>query len=116
MSIKLYNFAPVLFVPLTVFSHIRRAFFPVPFLDWQMPIFSVVRKDISLGFARYTCFQAKKLSPAKGEYWKNVPYGENNKKTSKKRKEKTTLSYVQNGRNNFQHCWDMKCMVGRINK
>ena len=73
MSVKLYNFAPVLFVPLAVFSHIRRAFFPVPFLDWYMPIFSVVRKDISLSFARYTCFQAKKLSPAKGEYWKNVP-------------------------------------------
>ena len=124
MSVKLYNFAPVLFVPLAVFSHIRWAFFPVPFLDWHMPIFSVVRKDVSLGFARYTCFQAKKLSPAKGEYWKNVPYGENNKNTSKQtNKQKKTclwmltaliLSYVQNGRNNFKHCWDMKCMVGRI--
>ena len=24
------------------------------------------------------------------------------------------LSYVQNGRNNFQHCWDTKYMVERI--
>ena len=56
-----------------------------------MPIFSVVRKDISLSFARYTGFQAKKLSPAKGEYWKNVPYGENNKNTSKQKKQKNKI-------------------------
>ena len=97
MSVKLYNFAPVLFVPLAVFSHIRRAFFPVPFLDWHMPIFSVVRKDISLGFARYTCFQAKKLSPAKGEYWKNVPYGENSKNTSKQTRKRKKKHLFMNG-------------------
>ena len=73
-----------------------------------MPIFSVVRKDISLGFARYTCFQAKKLSPAKGEYWKNVPYGENNKNTSKQTKKKRK-KYVFMNDNSLNRKLRAKC-------
>lgn len=55
-SEELYNFTPVLFIPLAILSYIWRAFFPVPFLDWHMPIFSIVCHDVRLSFTRNTHF------------------------------------------------------------
>ena len=52
ISKQLNYFIPVLLVPLTIFSHIRRAFLPVPFFDWNLPIPAVVCHDIRFCFTR----------------------------------------------------------------
>lgn len=52
VSKQLNYFIPVLLVPLTILSHIRRAFLPVPFFDWNLPIPAVVCHDIRFCFTR----------------------------------------------------------------
>jgi len=72
-SEELYYFTPVLLVPLTILTHIWRAFLPVPFFDWHVPIHPVVCHNIRLGFTRDAHFQSQKLRPTKSEFWKDIP-------------------------------------------
>lgn len=84
-SEELYNLIPVFFIPAAIFLNIWWAFFPIPFLDWHMPIISIICFDISLCFTRNTHFKFEKLCPTKGKFWKDVP------KRSKKGKEKNGI-------------------------
>lgn len=76
VSKQLNYFIPVLLVPLAILSHIRRAFLPVPFFDWNLPIPAVVCHDIRFCFTRNSHLHQEKLCPTKSKFWKDVPLGE----------------------------------------
>lgn len=76
VSKQLNYFIPVPLVPLTIVSHIRRAFLPVPFFDWNLPIPAVVCHDIRFCFTRNSHLHQEKLCPTKSKFWKDVPVGQ----------------------------------------
>ena len=71
--VELYHLVPVFLVPGTVFPHVRRTLFPVPFLHGHVPIFSVVRLDVGSGRTGHSNLHLKKLGPTQREFREDVP-------------------------------------------